>query len=226
MQPSQELLNRAPVTKNSLPAGVNASRRKPAAEEEFLERHPWANAQPYRPNSPLSTPVLQRRTVEVHLPQDSTSAIYKAHSGPNSSAIQSPPIREQIPRNVEPSRDLTSDQPRSITPTKAVAALTEASTANSNMQESIAVDKAKPSQLGARVQSRPSSVPRNPLQKNHSIADGVLSSPRVIDPADKPMGTNALSSSAIRYPVVKVEEALHSSRQIPTIQYHHPPVPT
>lgn len=204
-----------------------------------MELHPWANAQHpahhqslhpprqisgfYRPDSPLSTAASQNRNADVNFPQGSASTIAEAHSGPNSSAAPTPATRKQVTRNAAPNRDLTSRDLNPVTPIKVMATPAEASVANLGMQE---IDKAKTSQLGVKVKSRPSSTSRSSLRKNNAVVDTTRSSPQVTDLSDQTTGPTALPSASNRYPVVKVEETLHPSRQTPTIQYHHPPVPT
>lgn len=245
MQPAQGLPNCPPITKNTSSAGATVPRRKPAAEEEFMELHPWANAQhpahhqtlhparqtlgiyrpdrPDKPYSPLSTPATQNQNADIIFPQGSASTVAEAHSGPNSSTIQNPATREQLARNAGPDRDLTSWDLNSVTSLKLVATPVEASVAQLGIQET---DKAKPSQLGVKLRSRPSSTSRNAMQKNNIAVDKALSPSLATDSIDRPSGPNTLPPAANRFPMVKMEETLHASRQTPTIQYHHPAVPT
>lgn len=93
------------VPRPSLPASSTFSRQRSAADEHFLEQNPWANpkhpahsqlqrqrsAMP-RPESPLITPVPQRRVVDLSGLQGSASTI---PDGPSSSMAATPATGEQ-----------------------------------------------------------------------------------------------------------------------------------
>lgn len=219
--------------------GVGFPQQKFAAEEQFLERNPWANAQhpahhqhqqlhrptsgASRPHSPLSTPASQRRILSLNGLHGSASTIADLHSGPTSSVAPTPMTGEKAAPAAEHYLGTQSDNRVTSTPSKRGTLLPESATPTLAAHGSVGGEKIKPYSLGTGMQQRASSTLRNPARRNEPLSD--LSRPtRLADTSNAPLGTDASTSTPMKYSIVKAEDSPHSSRQTPSLQFHHTPL--
>lgn len=218
----------APLRAN-LPATASFPRQRPGAEEHFLEQNAWANPQHpahhqqrihrqvsglSRAATPSSTPAGQRRVVDLTEPQGSASTIAEPQSGPNSSMAPTPATGE-APRPVQSGRDTEmSESIVDSTPSRVVnGSLLDSTPANLALQDSSrakADKKISPSLLkNMSIDSQtPSALPK-PLPFMHTGG----STPGI------------RTSTPVRYPVIKAEDAKVGSRNSPISHQFHGAAP-
>ena len=210
----------------TLSASASLSRLQPAAEEQFLEQNPWANAQhpahqiyqhPQRqihslsgPPSPVSTPAAQRRTTDVNVSNGSASTNAEQYSVPSSSIGPTPYAGDKGRVFSLPSRTPDNEGSVLYTPSNHTTIGMK-----SNASER-AVAKSPPEQghrivaAGSRPGTFSNSPPYQPRKSSTTEAET--------------LGRRAASSigpSPFRYSTVKAEEALDSRHQSPNSPHFH-----
>ena len=218
------------------PAGF--PRQRPAAEEHFLEQNAWANPQHpshlqqrqqihrqvsalSRATTPASTPAAQRRTVDLTELQGSASTIAEPHSGPSSSMAPTPATGEA-------SRVPQSDQYRRLgdklvhsTPSKVLGGFIEATLGNSTVS-GLAIDKGKGPQPDKPEPSQSPSSQRNKSQEAQT--PNLIPKPLpFMHTGGSSTTLGVRSSTPVRYPAVKAEEASQHQRRSPMPHQYHAP---
>lgn len=221
---------------NSSSATAGFPRQKPAAEERFLEQTPWANPQHpahhqqhhslqrqmsnlSRPASPFSTPVGQRRAVDLNLAHGSASTIAEPQSGPSSSMAPTPITGEQMVKSGRLSQAFLADSKSSTTPSRLIEKPSKGPMSGSIGPE-LPNDKFHALPFGITERSGASSSLKNPSQnvpkdipKLLPLKEGMpLSSP-----------SNLPTSLQIQYPVIKDEESTRPPRRSPALNHYEPP---
>ncbi len=221
---------------NSSSATVGFSRQKPAAEERFLEQTPWANPQHpahhqqhhslqrqisnlSRPASPFSTPIGQRRIVDLTVAHGSASTIAEPQSGPSSSMAPTPVTGEHMVKSGRLNQAFLADSKLSTTPSRLIEKPTKGPMSGSIGPE-LPNDKFHALPFGISERSGASSSLNNPLQNVPKDAPKPLSSKEGM-PLSSP--SNFPTSSQIQYPVIKDEESSRPPRRSPALNHYEPP---
>ncbi|KAF6236549.1 hypothetical protein HO173_005330 [Letharia columbiana] len=208
----------------NLSATASFPRQRPGAEEHFLEQNPWANPQHpahhqqrmHRQMSatPSFTPAGQRRLVDLTEPRGSASTIAEPQSGPSSSMAPTPATGEasklvQSGRNPEMSEIIVDSTPSRVVN----GSLLDSTPANLAMQESSRAKATKkdlpslPKNMSTDSQT-PSALPKPlPFMHTGGSAPGIR------------------TSTPVRYPVVKAEDATVGSRHSPIPHQFHGAAP-
>jgi len=211
----------------SLPASSTFSRQRSVADEHFLEQNPWANPQHpahsqlqrqrsamSRPESPLITPVPQRRVVDLVGLQGSASTI---PDGPSSSMAATPATGEQQAKGAKPNGRVGSN-------TYLLGMLAKAP----DMQTEDRAPLATTSGDHPKEQHRIASTSRHSSQA-HSHVKG---HPHHLNSANPPalfestpnLKANT-TTSPFEFPTVKAEEPTHSTHQSPLLHHYQTPTP-
>lgn len=211
--------NHHPALRANLSAAASFPRQRPGAEEHFLEQNPWANPQHpahqqqriYRQVSglsrtatPSSTPAGQR-LVDLTETQGSASTVAEPQSGPSSSMAPTPATGEasrpgQHPRVVSEMSESIVDS----TPSRVVnGSLLDSTPAKLALQDGsrARADKSSASTLHGIMSmdgQTPSALPK-PLPFMHTAGS---------TPGNR-------TSTPVRYPVIKAEDANVGSRHSP-----------
>lgn len=231
--------HQVPVRTN-LSTVANYPRQKPAAEEQFLEQNPWANAQhpahhqnhPFqrqasgvpRPDSPAITPAAQRRIIDIAGHQDSASTITEPHSGPPSSAVVTPATGEKVARAIEDGLEVASENLAASTPSKTLGTRANGVVLTRATHGTMVSEKSRASTLGALIRSRTSSGSRTRVPKTQALPDGPAKSATKVNALASSRTASVPPSTPVRYSMIKAEESLHPPRQPSSLQYHHPVV--
>lgn len=214
-----------PALRANLSAAASFPRQRPGAEEHFLEQTPWANPQHpahhkqrmygqvsglSRTATPSSTPAGQRRLVDLTEPQGSTSTIAEPQSGPNSSMAPTPATGEASKplhsgRNSKISEGILDSTPSRIV-NGSLLDSTPASLALQDNSRARAERKSSPSlhRNMAMDGQTPSALPK-PLPFMHT--GGSIPGSR--------------TSTPVRYPIIKAEDANIGSRHSPIPHQFH-----
>ncbi|MCJ1263141.1 hypothetical protein MMC22_003011 [Lobaria immixta] len=233
------------VQSHPVPVRTNLStlatypRQKPAAEEQFLEQNPWANAQhpahhqnnPFqrqasglsRPGTPVATPAAQRRIVDRAGPQGSASTIAEPHSGPPSSVVVTPATGEKLARTIEDGLEVASDNLAALTQCKNLGISTNGAVSTPTAQGTLPSEKSRASTLGALIRSRTSSGSRSRVPKTQAVPEGPAKSATTVNASASSRTASVPPSTPVRY-IIKAEESLHPPRQPASLQYHRPAV--
>ncbi|KAL9069800.1 MAG: hypothetical protein Q9161_005259 [Pseudevernia consocians] len=222
---AQNAQNHHAALRANLSATASFPRQRPGAEEHFLEQNPWANPQHpahhqqrmHRQVSgltPSSTPAGQRRLVDLSEPQGSASTIAEPQSGPNSSMAPTPATGEtskpvQAGRKPEMSESIGDSTPsrvvngRLLDMTPANLALQDSSSAKAEKRSSPSIPR------NLSIDSQTTNALPKPLPFMHT--GGITPGMR--------------TSTPVRYPIIKAEDANVGSRHSPIPHQFHGAAP-
>lgn len=231
--------HQAPVRTN-LSNLARYPRQKPAAEEQFMEQNPWANAQhpahhqnhPFqrqtsglsRADTPGTTPAAQRRIVDMAGLHGPAPTIAELQSEAPSSLLAIPAIVEKVTRTIENGLEVASDNLAPFTQSKKLGTPSNGPISTKTPQETMPSEKSRASTLGALIRSRTSSGSRSRFPKTQAIPDGPAESVTNVNTSGSSRTASVPPSTPVRYSIIKAEESLHSPRQPASIQYHRPAV--
>ncbi|KAA6409729.1 MAG: transcriptional regulatory DEP1 [Lasallia pustulata] len=223
--------NAAPPVRITLSASASLSRLQPAAEEQFLEQNPWANAQhpahqiyqhPQRqiyslsgPPSPVSSPAAQRRITDVNVSNGSASTNAEQYSFPTSSIGPTPYTGDKGRVFSLPNRTPDNEGAVLYTPSKLAA-----TGIKSNASERAVANS--PPEQGHKIVaagSRPGTFSNSPPYQARKSSTT----------EQETLGKRAASSigpSPFRYSTVKAEDPLDSSHHSPNSAHFHIPART
>ena len=228
--------NHRPALRTNLSGTAGFPRQRPAAEEHFLEQNAWAN--PQHPShhqqrqhmhrqvsalsgaaTPASTPAAQRRVIDLTEPQGSGSTIAEPHSGPGSSVALTSATDKASKDPQSRQYRAVGDRPGESTPSRVIGVPIEATQENSVFPghtsekgkgpQSVKSDHSQSSSLqrkNSQESQTPNAIPK-PLPFMHTGGSSSIPGVR--------------TSTPVRYPVVKAEDASQHQGRSPH-QYHSP----
>ena len=223
---------------NASSAAVGIPRQKLAAEERFLEQNPWANPQHpahhqqhhtvqrqisnlSRPASPFSTPVGQRRIVDLNMPQGSASTITELQSGPSSSIAPTPVTLEEASKVRPIYHPLIADSSTSATPSKIVETPSQGPMLDSTTLE--LPDKEIKAQQSDMMERSDASINLNVPAQNISGPSHDASKQLPIKGIALSSSSNVITSPRTHNPVIKSEDPSQASHSSPALNhYEHP----